>query len=343
MSSRGIRIISAGSALPARCVTNDDLSKVMETSDEWIRSRSGIGSRQYCGEGESCLTLAAEAGRRAMRNGGVSPEEIRVIIAATSSGDYIVPSMAAMVQKELGIPEEVTAFDLGAGCTGFVLALAAARGILLGMEAEEEAGRETEASRETKTGRNTEAGRETRAPKALVIGCEQLSSLLDRDDRGTAILFGDGAGAAVISLSDGLFCQKSWSRGDDHALRLNGVGRPDQHIRMQGQEVFRFAVHALKQGIDEVLSETGLTMDDIDYVLCHQANARIIDHTARQYRGSAEKFLMNIETRGNTSAASVPILLSEAVERNTFRPGMRVILAAFGAGLTWSAILMEWQ
>ncbi len=325
MSSRGIRIISAGSALPARCVTNDDLSKVMETSDEWIRSRSGIGSRQYCGEGESCLTLAAEAGRRAMRNGGVSPEEIRVIIAATSSGDYIVPSMAAMVQKELGIPEEVTAFDLGAGCTGFVLALAAARGILLGMEAEEE------------------AGRETRAPKALVIGCEQLSSLLDRDDRGTAILFGDGAGAAVISLSDGLFCQKSWSRGDDHALRLNGVGRPDQHIRMQGQEVFRFAVHALKQGIDEVLSETGLTMDDIDYVLCHQANARIIDHTARQYPGSAEKFLMNIETRGNTSAASVPILLSEAVERNTFRPGMRVILAAFGAGLTWSAILMEWQ
>lgn len=325
MSSRGIRIISAGSALPARCVTNDDLSKVMETSDEWIRSRSGIGSRQYCGEGESCLTLAAEAGRRAMRNGGVSPEEIRVIIAATSSGDYIVPSMAAMVQKELGIPEEVTAFDLGAGCTGFVLALAAARGILLGMEAEEE------------------AGRETRAPKALVIGCEQLSSLLDRDDRGTAILFGDGAGAAVISLSDGLFCQKSWSRGDDHALRLSGVGRPDQHIRMQGQEVFRFAVHALKQGIDEVLSETGLTMDDIDYVLCHQANARIIDHTARQYPGSAEKFLMNIETRGNTSAASVPILLSEAVERNTFRPGMRVILAAFGAGLTWSAILMEWQ
>lgn len=337
MSSRGIRIISAGSALPARCVTNDDLSKVMETSDEWIRSRSGIGSRQYCGEGESCLTLAAEAGRRAMRNGGVSPEEIRVIIAATSSGDYIVPSMAAMVQKELGIPEEVTAFDLGAGCTGFVLALAAARGILLGMEAEEEAGRET------KAGRNTEAGRETRAPKALVIGCEQLSSLLDRDDRGTAILFGDGAGAAVISLSDGLFCQKSWSRGDDHALRLSGVGRPDQHIRMQGQEVFRFAVHALKQGIDEVLAGTGLCMEDIDYVLCHQANARIIDHTARQYPGSAEKFLMNIETRGNTSAASVPILLSEAVERNTFRPGMRVILAAFGAGLTWSAILMEWQ
>ena len=331
MSSRGIRIISAGSALPARCVTNDDLSKVMETSDEWIRSRSGIGSRQYCGEGESCLTLAAEAGRRAMRNGGVSPEEIRVIIAATSSGDYIVPSMAAMVQKELGIPEEVTAFDLGAGCTGFVLALAAARGILLGMEAEEEAGRETKASRET------------RAPKALVIGCEQLSSLLDRDDRGTAILFGDGAGAAVISLSDGLFCQKSWSRGDDHALRLSGVGRPDQHIRMQGQEVFRFAVHALKQGIDEVLSETGLTMDDIDYVLCHQANARIIDHTARQYPGSEGKFLMNIETRGNTSAASVPILLSEAVERNAFRPGMKVILAAFGAGLTWSAILMEWQ
>ena len=337
MRSRGIRIISAGSALPARCVTNDDLSKVMETSDEWIRSRSGIGSRQYCGEGESCLTLAAEAGRRAMRNGGVSPEEIRVIIAATSSGDYIVPSMAAMVQKELGIPEEVTAFDLGAGCTGFVLALAAARGILLGMEADDEAGRDNEA------GRNTEACRETRPPKALVIGCEQLSPLLDRDDRGTTILFGDGAGAAVISLSDGLFCQKSWSRGDDHALRLSGVGRPDQHIRMQGQEVFRFAVHALKQGIDEVLAGTGLGMDDIDYVLCHQANARIIDHTARQYPGSGGKFLMNIETRGNTSAASVPILLSEAVERNAFRPGMKVILAAFGAGLTWSAILMEWR
>ena len=327
MSSKGIRIISAGSALPARRITNDDLSKVMETNDEWIRSRSGIGSRQYCGEGESCLTLAVEAGRKAMRNGGVRPEEIRVIIAATSSGDYIVPSMAAMVQKELGIPEEVTAFDLGAGCTGFLMALAAARGILLGMEADDA---------------GTEAG-DAASAKALVIGCEQLSSLLDRSDRGTGILFGDGAGAAVISLSDGMFIQKSWSRGDDQVLRLNGVGRPDQHIRMQGQEVFRFAVHALKQGIDEVLSEAGLRMEDIDYVLCHQANARIIGHTARQYPGSDGKFLMNIENRGNTSAASIPILLSEAAERNMFRPGMKVILAAFGAGLTWSAILMEWR
>lgn len=327
MSSKGIRIISTGSALPARRITNDDLSKVMETNDEWIRSRSGIGSRQYCGEGESCLTLAVEAGRRAMRNGGIRPEEIRVIVAATSSGDYIVPSMAAMVQKELGIPEEVTAFDLGAGCTGFLMALAAARGILLGMEA-------------------ADAGTEAcGAPnvKALVIGCEQLSSLLDHNDRGTGILFGDGAGAAVISLSDGAFIQKSWSRGDDQVLRLNGIGRQDQHIRMQGQEVFRFAVHALKQGIDEVLSGAGLGMEDIDYVLCHQANARIIGHTARQYPGSEGKFLMNIETRGNTSAASVPILLSEAAERDLFRPGMKVILAAFGAGLTWSALLMEWQ
>ena len=327
MSSKGIRIISAGSELPAIRITNDDLSKVMETNDEWIRSRSGIGSRQYCGEGESCLTLAVEAGRKAMRNGGVRSEEIRVIIAATSSGDYIVPSMAAMVQKELGIPEEVTAFDLGAGCTGFLMALAAARGILLGMEADDA---------------GTEAG-DAASVKALVIGCEQLSSLLDHSDRGTGILFGDGAGAAVISLSDGVFIQKSWSRGDDQVLRLNGIGRPDQHIRMQGQEVFRFAVHALKQGIDEVLSGAGSGMEDIDYVLCHQANARIIGHTARQYPGSDGKFLMNIENRGNTSAASIPILLSEAAERNMFRPGMKVILAAFGAGLTWSAILMEWS
>ena len=327
MSSKGIRIISAGSALPARRITNDDLSKVMETNDEWIRSRSGIGSRQYCGGDESCLTLAAEAGRKAMRNGGIRPEEIRVIIAATSSGDYIVPSMAAMVQKELGIPEEVTAFDLGAGCTGFLMALAAARGILLGIEADDA---------------GTETG-DAASAKALVIGCEQLSSLLDHSDRGTGILFGDGAGAAVISLSDGMFIQKSWSRGDDQVLRLNGIGRPDQHIRMQGQEVFRFAVHALRQGIDEVLSGAGLRIEDIDYVLCHQANARIIGHTARQYPDSDGKFLMNIENRGNTSAASVPILLSEAAERNLFRPGMKVILAAFGAGLTWSALLMEWQ
>ena len=126
-------------------------------------------------------------------------------------------------------------------------------------------------------------------------------------------------------------------------LRLNGIGRPDQHIRMQGQEVFRFAVHALKQGIDEVLSGAGLGMEEIDYVLCHQANARIISHTARQYPDGDGKFLMNIENRGNTSAASVPILLSEAAERNLFRPGMKVILAAFGAGLTWSALLMEWR
>ena len=126
-------------------------------------------------------------------------------------------------------------------------------------------------------------------------------------------------------------------------LRLNGAGPQDPHIRMQGQEVFRFAVHALKQGIDEVLSGAGLGMEEIDYVLCHQANARIISHTARQYPDGDGKFLMNIENRGNTSAASVPILLSEAAERNLFRPGMKVILAAFGAGLTWSALLMEWQ
>ena len=329
LSRKGIKIVSTGRALPEREVTNDDLARHVDTNDEWIRSRSGIGSRHYCGEKESCLTLAAEAGRKALEKGRIRPESIKAVIVATSSGDYIVPSMAAMVQKELGIPEEAAAFDLGAGCTGFLMALSAARGLLLGMEADSAA--------------VTEAGEDDAGPMALVIGSERLSTLLDYEDRATCILFGDGAGAAVVTLSDSLFCQKSWTRGNKEVLFLNGVGRDAQYIRMDGQEVFRFAVHALRQGIDEVLEEAGLTMNDIDWVLCHQANARIIRNAARQYPDSENKFLMNIEQNGNTSAASIPILLDESAEKGLFKPGMKLVFSAFGAGLTWSGLLMEWS
>ncbi len=309
---KGIRIVSTGSAVPEKQVTNDDLSLIVETSDEWISSRTGIKSRYKC-ENESCVSLATEAARVAIERAGIDKNEIGLVIVATQTGDYAFPSVACMVQKNLGLSEELTAFDVGAACSGFLMGLGAARGLL-------------EAS-------NKRYG--------LVIGSEQLSKILDYTDRGSCILFGDGAGAVLIESADKPFYQKAWSRGNEEVLYCLGAGNNDVKLTMKGNEVFKFAVTVMASAIEEVLSAVGLGMADLDYCICHQANARIIGHVQKKYPGFEDKFYMNIENYGNTSAASIPIVIDEVTRAGKLKPGSKIVCVAFGAGLTWSGLYIE--
>ncbi|MDO4617146.1 MAG: beta-ketoacyl-ACP synthase III [Lachnospiraceae bacterium] len=314
MSNRknGIRIVSTGRALPGTIITNEELSRRVDTSDEWIRSRTGIAQRYQCGK-ETCLSLAVSAAREAMESGGIDPEEIGVILTASSSRDYIFPSASCLVQRELGISEEVTAFDLSAACTGFMLALQTARGLL----------------------------QNGKKPYALIIGSEELSRILDYSDRSSCILFGDGAGAVIVELSEQPYIQKSWSRGNVDALNCPGAGRGEQKLSMDGRAVFRFAVAAMEQAITEVLQEAGRELEEVDLILCHQANERIIRHVQKKYRGQEEKFYLNIDRYANTSAASIPIALDELNREGRLKEGMKLVLAGFGAGLTWSGAYLE--
>lgn len=312
----GIHILGTGRALPEGILTNDDLSRMVDTSDEWIRTRTGIGQRHICGD-ETCVSLALEAARKAIGkafSNEAALDEIGVVLVATTTGDYAFPSVACMVKEGLGLSEDVMAFDISAACAGFIYGLEVVRSLLV-------------------TGRKR---------YALIIGGEQMSRVTDFTDRSTCVLFGDGAGAAVVELSDGIYCHRAWSRGDDKVLYCPGVHNSDgvkSVIHMEGNQVFKFAVTVIGQGIDAVLEGTGLTMDDIDYVVCHQANERIIDHVRKKYKTDEAKFYKNIERYGNTSAASVPIALDEMHEKGLLKPGMRIICVGFGAGLVWSSVL----
>ncbi len=298
--------------MPKRRITNEELSRRLDTSDEWIRTRTGIGSRYRCME-ETCTDLATGAARAAMEAAGVSGEEIGLVLVATQTPDYIFPSQACLVQKNLQLPEAVIAFDVSAACTGFLMALGTGRGLL------ESSGKRY----------------------GLVIGSEVLSRIVDDEDRSTCVLFGDGAGAVVIEAGDGSFQQKCWSRGNTEALWCKGPGSGLARLNMKGNDVFRFAVTAMEQGIEEQLHTLGIGMEEVDLVICHQANARIIRHVARKYPGFEDRFFLNLEEYGNTSAASIPIALDELFRSGRLEHGKRVILAAFGAGLTWSSICME--
>lgn len=313
METTGIRIVATGRCLPKKRLTNEMLSEMVETDDEWIRTRTGIHSRFQCVD-ESCVSLAAGAAELALERAGIAKEEIAAVIVASTTSDDILPSAASMVAQRLELPEEVLSFDISTACTGFLTGLAVARGLLLTNEKK----------------------------YALVIGSEQLSRIVDYTDRGTCILFGDGAGAAVITLSDKPYLQKSWTRGNREMLYCAGVGQERQKIIMQGTEVFKFAVTVLQQGIDEILQEADMKLSDVDFVICHQANERIIRHVQRKYKGQEEKFYMNIADYGNTSAASIPIALDELAESGKLAEGMKLLCVAFGAGLTWNSVLMEW-
>ena len=312
LKGKGIRIVATGRALPKKVITNDDLSKIVDTSDEWIVSRTGIKSRFQC-EDESCVSLAVEAAKKAMEAAGIDKNDVGAIICASSTSDHVFPAVASMIQSELGFPEELTAFDICAACTGFLFGLQTAQGLLNSIEKR----------------------------YVLLVASEQLSRIVDYSDRGTCILFGDGAAAAVVTATDGQYVQKSWCRGNKEALSCAGVGMDNAHILMNGTEVFRFATTALAQAVEETLKEADKSIDDVDYIVCHQANERIIRHVQKKYPGREDRFFINIDKYGNTSAASIPIALDEMMEQKLLKRGMKVLCVGFGAGLTWSGALIE--
>ena len=320
-----MKFLGIGSALPKKVVSNDDLAQVMDTSDEWIRSRTGIGTRHIAVE-ETTTSMSVEAAGKALKDAGVSAEELDLIIAATVSPDYIFPTLACEVQSALGAVN-ATAFDLGAGCSGFLFALATADAYL-------------------RTGR---------FKKALVIGAETLSKMVDWEDRSTCVLFGDGAGAAVISAEgNGLL---SMVQGSDGAggKALSCKNRPVNNIyhklgpqqysftQMNGREVYKFAVQTVPKAVSEALEKAQVPIEEVKYFLMHQANIRIIESVAKRLHQPMEKFPTNLEKCGNVSAASVPILLDDVLKQGLLQKGDKVVLAGFGAGLTWGSCVIEWQ
>lgn len=309
----GLKMIGIGRALPGRCVTNDDLSKIVETSDAWISERTGIRRRYYCGEGESTNTLIVSAARQAVANAGLTPEDIDCVIVATVSSDYASPSVACLLQAELGIRENIPVMDINAACAGFLYGTATASGML-----------------------QVYGGR-----YALVVGGEQLSRLMDMNDRSTCVLFGDAAGAAVYERDETAdLCVDLGSRGNLE-IEIQGCARPEPSvIKMNGNAVFRFAVGVIPSSLNRVMAKAGLTMDQIDWVVCHQANARIIDHCAKKL-GAPEKFYKNIDRYGNTSAASVPLALYDMWQEGLLKDGQKVLAVGFGGGLTWAGALLN--
>ena len=312
----GLKLVSTGSAMPKGVVTNEDLTKIVDTSDEWITTRTGIHTRRRCGEGESHTQLCLAAARQALERAGIAPEAVGVCLIATFTGDHLNPATACILQKELGFPEDTVCFDLNAACSGFVYALHTAQCLLAA------------------------------APRkfGLVLGAEVLSRVTDYTDRSTCILFGDGAGAAVVewgedypSIHAVLGC-----RGDADVLYTPGVntGAPS-YIHMEGQSVFRFAVETVPRCISQVLEQAGLGVEDVDRYVFHQANQRIIDLAERKLGLPPEKCTGNIARTGNTSAASVPLLLHELVSTGALRSGQRALCVGFGAGLTWAGALLE--
>ncbi|MGF1622128.1 MAG: beta-ketoacyl-ACP synthase III [Rhodomicrobiaceae bacterium] len=318
-------IRGCGAYLPERVVTNDDLSRIVDTSDEWIVERSGIRERHFAAEGENTSDLAIAAARNALEVAGVAASEIDLIVLATSTPDNTFPASAVTVQAALGITHGA-AFDLQAVCSGFVYALATADNFI-------------------KSGQYR---------RALVIGSETFSRILDFKDRTTCVLFGDGAGAVVVEgqqatgkknergiigsilRSDGRYKDLLYVDGGPSSTQTVG------HLRMQGKEVFRFAVGAISDVIQDTLNAYDLTADDIDWFVPHQANKRILDGTARKLGISPEKIVMTLEKHGNTSAASIPLALDLARRDGRINTGDLVLLEAMGGGFTWGSVLVRW-
>jgi 3-oxoacyl-[acyl-carrier-protein] synthase III len=319
------RFVGVGGYLPERIVSNAELSKTVDTSDEWIIERSGIRQRHIAADGEMTSDLATMAARRALDNAGMTIDAIDMIIVATATPDETFPATATRVQAKLGLRSGF-AFDVQAVCSGFIYALGVADGLLAS----------------------------GKARSALVIGAETFSRILDWEDRSTCVLFGDGAGAAVLvadergpSATDrGLLGFRLHSDGMHHDL-LYVDGGPSStglvgHLRMKGKEVFRHAVANLSSVTLEVLADAGMTADQIDWIIPHQANQRILDGTARKLGLPAEKLVVTVDRHANTSAASVPLALDTAVRDGRVKPGDLLLLEAMGGGFTWGAALARW-
>lgn len=317
---RRSQVLGVGSALPRRRVTNEELARSVDTSDEWIVERTGIKSRYIAGEGETTASLAGEAARRALEHAGVSAAEIDLIVLATATPDQTFPSSATKVQAALGIPDCI-AFDVHAVCTGFLYALSIADSML----------------------------RSGNAGKALVIGAETFSRILDWEDRATCVLFGDGAGALVLGADEsesGVLATKLHADGRHNDLLFVDGGPSTTgtvgKLRMKGREVFRHAVVNLADVLNEVLEEAGLVAADVDWVVPHQANARILDATARKLGLPSEKVIVTVAEHANTSAASVPLAFDAAVKDGRIKRGDIVVLEAMGGGFTWGAAALRY-
>ena len=325
---RGATIVGTGMYVPDHVVTNHDLERLVDTSDEWIVERTGIRERRFSAPGQVSSDLAVIAARRALEMANVSADEVDQIVLATTTPDRVLPSCACTVQAKLGATN-AAAFDLYAACTGFIYGLSVARGAIgTGM-----------------------------ADTVLVIGVEQLSRIIDMRDRNTCVLFGDGAGAAVIRPCSPLEGILSVSIHSDGALgdllevpagggaipaSHDSVDRREHFIRMKGKELFRVAVRGMEESLGKALDDAGLTMGELELVIPHQANLRIIDAMRERVGLPADKVLVNIDRYGNTSSASIPITLDEVVRSGRLKPGDGVGFVAFGGGITWGASVARW-
>jgi 3-oxoacyl-[acyl-carrier-protein] synthase-3 len=313
-------VSGTGSALPRRQVTNAELASTVDTTDEWIVERTGIRNRYIASDGETTGSLATDAARRALESAGIDATEIGLIVLATATPDQTFPSTATKVQAALGI-DDCVAFDVHAVCTGFLYALSVADSML----------------------------RSGNADKALVIGAETFSRILDWEDRATCVLFGDGAGALVLSAQesgDGILATKLHADGRHNDLLFVDGGPSTTgtvgKLRMKGREVFRHAVVNLAQVLNEVLSSAGLTAADVDWVVPHQANARILDATAKKLGLPSEKVVVTVDRHANTSAASVPLAFDTAIRDGRIKRGDIVVLEAMGGGFTWGAAALRY-
>ena len=306
----GIKVLGYGHARGEREVTNDDLSKIVDTTDEWIKSKSGIESRFFA-ENKDDDDLAMEAAVMALDTAGMKAEEIDLIVVCTFTGVYATPQVACRIAGKLGIGDGVLAIDVNGACSGFVYGFQTAYALL-------------------------ESGR---CKKALVIGSEKLTTVMDMNDRNTCVLFGDGAGALICEYDpDGLFVSNAGCHPDEHIL---GCKRGEGGIFMHGQEVYRFAVSKIPESMNKAISDAGLTKDDIDWFVCHQANMRIINSVARKVGAPKEKVFTNIQYTGNTSAASIAICLGEMMDKGLLKSGQTAVCTSFGAGLTWGSVLFR--
>jgi len=304
-------LISVASWLPERRLTNADLETMVDTSDEWIRSRTGIAERRIAAEGEATSDLAARAGSLALERARVAPSDVDLLVVATSTPDHVFPSCACLAQVKMGLT--CPAFDVNAACSGFVYALSVAHGLLaIGAE------------------------------RLLVIGAETLSRITDWDERGVAVLVGDGAGAVVLEAVDGPGQLLSWVLGADGSLRHLLKCDHGGYLYMDGKEIFRKAVRVVVDSAEQAIAEAGLTVDDIDLIVPHQANLRIITAACQRLGIPEEKAVVVIDRYGNTSSASIPLALVDALDTGRIEKGDHVLLTGFGGGMTWASAVLRW-
>jgi 3-oxoacyl-[acyl-carrier-protein] synthase-3 len=320
-NGRPISITGLGCHVPERILSNDELATMVDTNDEWIRERTGIRERRIARDDEALTDIALPACRRALAMAGVEPSSIDLVIVATVTPDMAFPSASALLADELGMPD-AAAYDLSAGCTGFVYAIAQAHAMLA-------------------------AGL---ARRALVVGGDVLSKILDWHDRSTLVLFGDGAGAVVVErVDDGGFLgfELGADGGGGESLWLPGSGSrrfddPDRYVKMNGREVFKFATRVMVTSAEAILDECGLSIEDVDVYVPHQANVRIIDHAVRKLGVPAGRTVINVDRYGNTSSGSIPLALADAADDGRLESGKLVLLTGMGAGLTWGSALIRW-